>query len=341
MKRLLILATLVAVAGADDDLASREEAAWRNAVAAVADSVVQIRLVGGLETVDKVLVSQGPTTGLFVSADGYIVSSAYPFAQRPSSILVMLPGGDRLPARLVATNHSRKFVLLKVDPPAPLPAIPNPDFFGETGFRDVHPGQWAIAVGRTMQPDVVNTSVGVISAVGRKQGRALQTDAKVSPASYGGPLVDVRGRVLGVLVPISPEGESEVAGASFYDSGIAFAVPMAQIFAALPRLRAGEDLYRGLLGVSFPKGASYRQPPRVDTVHPGSPADGAGIQPEDLILAVDGRAVATVANLRTALGPRYAGDRVEIKLRRGEEELAMTAQLVAKLPPLEKESPDP
>ena len=70
-------------------------------------------------------------------------------------------------------------MLLKVDSPAPLPAIRYSGSFGETGFVDVRPGQWAIAVGRTMRIEVVNTSVGVISAVGRKQGRALQTDAGI------------------------------------------------------------------------------------------------------------------------------------------------------------------
>ena len=70
-------------------------------------------------------------------------------------------------------------------------------------------------------------TVGIVSAAGRMFGKVIQTDADVSLANYGGPLVDIRGRVLGVIVPMAPQGASEVAGVEWYDSGIGFAVPLA------------------------------------------------------------------------------------------------------------------
>ena len=98
-------------------------------------------------------------------------------------------------------------------------------------------GQWAIAVGRTFESDRPNMAVGILSAVERIWGKAIQTDAAVSPNNYGGPLVDIRGRVMGVLVPLSPEAAGEVAGMEWYDSGIGFAIPMEHI---QPGLAAAE-----------------------------------------------------------------------------------------------------
>ena len=160
---------------------------------------------------------------------GYIVSSAFNFVQKPDSILVTLADGTRPPAKLVATDHSRMLVLLKVKSETALPvpeAVP---------ANEMRVGQWAIAVGRTFEADKPNVSVGIVSALDRVWGRAIQTDAKISPNNYGGPLVDISGRVLGVLVPLSPDATSEVAGVEWYDSGIGFAVPLDHVLKVLPK----------------------------------------------------------------------------------------------------------
>ena len=104
-----------------------EQQAIRAAAERVAPSVVKIETVGGLERIGNVRVGTGPTTGLIVSPDGYIVSSAFNFAARPSSILVGLADGTRTPAKLIATDHQRMLVLLKihVDEQLPVPeAVP-------------------------------------------------------------------------------------------------------------------------------------------------------------------------------------------------------------------------
>ena len=171
-------------------LAAQEEAAIRAAVARVADSVVQIRTIGGLEEVDRTLLPDGPTTGLVISADGYIVSSAFNFVQQPASILVTFATGEQAPAELVAKDHSRMLVLLKAQGVSDLPV---PEF---VPVDEIRVGQWAIAVGRTFRADRPNISVGIVSALDRMFGKVIQTDADVSTANYGGPLVDIRGRVL-------------------------------------------------------------------------------------------------------------------------------------------------
>jgi S1-C subfamily serine protease/predicted esterase len=289
----------------------------------VAPSVVLIETTGGSERVGKgdrlVRRGTGPTTGVVVAADGYVITSAFNFANRPTAITVSVPGRkERFLGKVVATDHSRLLTLLKIDAtdlPVPQP-VPG---------AEVRIGQTAIALGRTLDqnPDhSPSVSVGIVSATQRIWGRCLQTDAKVSPVNYGGPLVAGDGRVLGILVPASPTGDGETAGFEWYDSGIGFAVPFDHVLQVLPRLRAGKDLRRGLLGIR-PKGDDqYSVAPTITTVSPESPAAKAGIKPGDVVVAVDGHPVVNHAQMLHRLGPKYDGDTVSIKVKRGDEELA-------------------
>jgi S1-C subfamily serine protease/predicted esterase len=336
---LVILSASLAVGGdarAQDDLEGQEEQAIRAAVAAVAPSVVRIETIGGLERVGQVLVGTGPTTGLVVSDDGFIVSSAFNFIQQPSSILVTLPGGKRVAAKIVARDHARMLVLLKVASESKLQvpaAVPR----GEIAV-----GQWAIAVGRTYEQPEPNLSVGVISATNRVWGKAIQTDAKISPSNYGGPLIDIQGRVLGVLVPLSPQGgqsksdePGEIAGAEWYNSGIGFAVPLAEINERLETLKAGKDLHAGLMGVSLKPGDIYSLPAEIAASQPGSPAYKAGVKPSDTIVEVDGQKIVRQSQLKHVLGTRYAGDKLHLVLKRGDERIETDVELIDKLDPYE------
>jgi serine protease Do len=334
---LLAIAAALAIAipgfstvasAADDDVSLREEDAVKAAVERVAPAVVKIETFGGLERVGGLLVGTGPTTGLAVSPDGYIVSSAFNFAQKPAQILVHLGDGTRLPAKLVATDHSRMVVLLKVTlPPGKPPlAVPVAVPRGEMAI-----GQWAVAVGRTFESPKPSLSVGIISALNRIWNKAIQTDAKISPNNYGGPLVDIRGRVLGVLVPMSPMSADELAGVEWYDSGIGFAVPLADIEQVLPRLEKGEDLHPGLLGISMKGADIYSGAVEIAAVQPSSPAYRAGIKPEDKIVEIEGHKVTRQAELKHLLGPHYSGDKIHLVLMRGSQRIEATVELTAKL----------
>src|SRR5262245_59011884 len=89
----LLLLAIPMAAAADESLALREEQAIKAAVERVAPGVVRIDTIGGLEKVGRVLFGTGPTTGLVASPEGYIVSSAFNFAQKPASVLVTLASG--------------------------------------------------------------------------------------------------------------------------------------------------------------------------------------------------------------------------------------------------------
>jgi S1-C subfamily serine protease len=317
------------------DINDLQEKAIKAAVHKVAPSVVQIVTQGGT---DMVVTSPkgpvfrkalGPTTGVIASADGYVISSAINFINEPTNILVSVIGQPKpYIARRVATDRSRMLTLLKIDAQGlPVPAA--------APRKDIQVGQWAIALGRTL--DVIRdrppaVSVGIISATGRIYGKALQTDAKISPVNYGGPLVDVRGRVQGILVPAAPDGEDATAGFEWYDSGIGFAIPFEDVLAILPRLKQGRDLHRGLLGVRLQGADIYTDPPKVGQVMPKTAAAAAGLKPGDLITEIDGRPIARMTDIQHALGTHYEGDHVALKFKRGDKEIAIPdLQLVGDL----------
>ena len=318
---------LAPAAGADDDLESLQQKAVTAAVDRVAPSVVRIETVGGLERIERVLIGTGPTTGLVVDPQGYIVSSAFNFVNKPASILVRMPDGTRKPARLVATDHSRKLVLLKIDVGGPLPV---PEVAPEAQMRV---GQWCIAVGRTFEDDRPNLAVGILSAVGRIWGKAIQTDAAVSPNNYGGPLVDIRGRVMGILAPMSPQSSEEIAGIEWYDSGIGFAVPLESLMKMLPRLRQGEDLNPGVAGFHLQARNLYTGDTRLAACRPGSPADRAGFKSGDRIVEIDGRKVSRAAEVKQEISRRYAGQKIRVVALRAGKRVEHDVELAAKLEP--------
>lgn len=328
----LIIASLLSPAVAREKSAAAlpalEEQAFKEAAAVVSSSVVRIETVGGVERIGKMLVGTGPTTGVVVAADGYIVTSSFNFASKPSSILVTLPDGRRFTAEQVATDKVKMLTLIKIDADKLTPA----PFAPPESFRV---GQWAVALGRTYHTPTPSVSVGIVSALHRIWGKAIQTDAKVSPVNYGGPLVDVQGRVLGVLVPLSPEGRTEVAGVEWYDAGIGFAIPMADIYGVLERLKGGKDLSRGLMGIAFKGKDIYGTLPLLDRVRYASPAQKAGLKPGDTIVEINGKPVLRIAQVKHALGSSYAGDQVAVAVRRGEETIRVELKLVAELLPYE------
>lgn len=321
-----VLALCVAPVAAQVPLERLEEEAFRQAAAVVDASVVRIDTVGGLEKVGNLLIGTGPTTGLIVSSDGLVISSTFNFVSKPASILVTLADGRRFPARQVAEDKSRMLTLLKID----AADLPVPQAAPRSSIRV---GEWALALGRTFEGGQVGVSVGIVSAVDRVWGKAVQTDAKVSPVNYGGPLVDIQGRVLGVLAPMSPNEAGETVGVEWYDSGIGFAVPLEDVFQVLDRLKTGENLLSGLMGITFEGESPSSGETVIDRVRYRSPAEAAGFKTGDKVVEADGAPVATLAQLKHVLGRKYAGETIQVVVARGEERLTAELKLVGELPP--------
>ena len=320
---VLAIGLLTLSVRAQQDLNDVLEKMTKDAARTAGASVVQIETRGGADMVVAGPKGQvfrkalGPTTGVIVHADGYIITSAFNFLNNPTTILVRIPGkaGEPLVAQRVATDKSRMLTLLKVD----AKGLTVPTVVSKSEMRE---GQWAIALGRALDVKMEKSpavSVGIISALNRIWGKAVQTDAKLSPINYGGPLVDIQGRVQGIIIPASPKGDDEIAGFDWYDSGIGFAIPMEDVLAVLPRLKEGRDLQKGLLGVAMKSQDIYGALPEIGTILKGSPAERAGLKVGDILVEVDGKLVERMAQVQHALGVKYDGDKIALKYKRGKD----------------------
>lgn len=330
-------------------LAAAQQEVFRAALAAVEPAIVRIDTIGGAMPVQPTggagdeqraapvfRAADGPTTGLIYSAEGYIITSSFNFIRDPSIITVTLHDGRRLVARLVARDRSAGLALLKV----PAGDLTAPTWAPGSSLR---PGQWTLAAGFGHGGSRPALSVGILSALHRARGLAVQTDARISPVNYGGPLFDVEGRVIGVCVPLSP-GEDpraelpagELAGVEWYDSGIGFAVLADVIHGRVARLRNGVDLHRGRLGVAVEPTHPFVGAAADDLPHglrivgePRGPAAAAGLRPGDILTHVDDAPVAQLVDLRRALARRVAGEAVAVQVLREGQRLTVQVQLAA------------
>lgn len=314
------LLTLAAVSlDASDDLGD----AVRAALARVGPSLVRIETVGGDETVGGVRVGARSTTGVILTADGLVATSLFGLASQPAGILAHLSDGRRLAATKLGADHSRMIVLLKVNASGLTPVLDAP-------LAEIRVGQSALAVGRSRRGEP-SVSAGIVSAVGRVWGKAIQTDAKVSPVNYGGALVDLDGRALGVLAPLSPTDASPLAGLEWYDAGIGFAIPIDQVRKSAERLAKG-DLFAGQAGFGFATRGPYDGPLILDQVAWRSPAATVGLAKGDKIERVAGQPIRHLADLKTALGTRYGGEKVPVVATRGGKSIEVELTLVDRLP---------
>lgn len=309
-------------------LEQAEEQAFKEAAVLASPSIVRIDTVGGLDIVGRTLTSTAPTTGLIVSEDGFIVSSAFNFLSKPASVLITLPDGRRFPAKTIATDRLRMITLLKIE----VSGLKVPNVSPKAGIKV---GQWSIALGRTYDSALPSISVGIVSAVDRIWGKAIQTDAKISPVNYGGPLVDTEGRVMGILVPLSPQGNTESAGVEWYDSGIGFAISLEDVFAVLDRLKLGKDLRPGLSGVAIKSADLYAVQPVIDRVRYDSPASKAGFKSGDIIEQVNGQPIKRLVQLFDQLKSRLEGETIEMTVSRSDQKITEKLTLVGELQPYE------
>jgi serine protease Do len=169
--------------------------------------------------------------------------------------------------------------------------------FGDSD--QMQPGDWVMAIGNPFHLGH-SVSVGVISALGRPFGvpgreqNMLQTDAAINPGNSGGPLLNVRGEVVGMNTAIYTDQRSA-------NIGIGFATPLNAIRDLLPQLRNGK-VVRGVIGVTVSKdhfapetakafGLPDTNGALIATVVPNGPAEKAGIQPGDVVVEFNGKAI--------------------------------------------------
>ena len=266
---------------------------------------------------DPQLRQDSTGSGFVISADGLIVTNNH-VIDGADSVAVTL--GDRqYPAEVKGSDSATDVALLQIDVGRPLPYLE----LGDSEALKV--GEWIMVVGSPLRLDQTVT-VGVVSAKGRSLGvldssfeNFIQTDAAINFGNSGGPLVNLRGQVVGIATLINWGAEN-----------IGFAVPVDSLTQILPQLRETGEVHRGYLGVLI-QTVDYRiaeafglDEPRgvlVNRVESGSPAARAGLQHGDIILEVDGEEVSDTRGLIDYVSARGPDEKVVlVVLRDGKRE---------------------
>lgn len=257
-------------------------------------------------------------TGLVVGSDGYVITSLVNLGRQTQGLKVKLADGRVLEATRLGEDLQRDIVLLKVDGKN----LPAPKAAPKSGLAV---GQWAIALGWTLPVDQPTLSKGIISALDRLAGAALQTDANISPMNYGGPLIDLEGRVVGMIAAVG-RGGSTGRAQQFSDSGIGFVVPLEDILKELDELKEGRRLQMPFLGIRFNL-LRLGGGAQVDMVYAATAAKESGMKEGDVIVEFEGVAIRSPFQLLHEIGSRRVGDKVTFKVERGDKPLTLSAVL--------------
>jgi serine protease Do len=279
---------------------------------------------GGPQTRD----AQSLGSGFVTSADGYVVTNNHVIAAdgqgQVESITVTMPDGTEYPAKLIGRDAQSDLAVLKISAGKPLPFVK----FGDS--RSARVGDWVIAIGNPFGLGGTVTS-GIVSAVHRATGsgaydRFIQTDASINRGNSGGPLFDMKGNVIGINNAIfSPTGGSV---------GIGFAIPAEVAAPIVEKLKGGQTIERGYLGVQIQPvtedvadslGLARNRGEFVQSVQPGQPAAAAGLQPGDVVLRVDGKEVSPDQTLSYIVANTAPGKRIPIDLIRNGKRITLTA----------------
>lgn len=259
-------------------------------------------------------------SGFIIDSHGYILTNNHVVQSKDAKILVRLSDESEYKAQVVGVDPETDLALLKIDAKEPLPVV-------ELGDSDqLKVGDWVMAVGNPLGFDRTVT-VGVVSALGRSNlrfGRQspayqdyIQTDASINFGNSGGPLVDVRGKVVGVNAAISTPTGGNV--------GIGFAIPINLAHEVIDQLKEKGRVVRGWLGVQIgplskdlAEGLNLEgvQGVLINDVFKDSPADKAGLKPGDVVLAVDGQPVSSAKELQFIVARKAVGSTVDLTLVR-------------------------
>lgn len=298
----------------------------------VLPSIVSIEVIGVLQS-DGEVRQDAPTTGVLVDMDGHVLASSWVARSEAASIIVSTEAGNRFPAKIVGRDEHRELVLLKIDSKGE--SFQPIEFPNNNSVPAI--GSTMLAVARYGESQVPIISSGVLSAIDRLDGTAIQSDVRISPTFYGGPLLDIDGNVAGILIPAVGENGADDPTA-WYDSGIAFAVPTEIISAKLDRMKNGETIQSGLLGLVVGGSDPYAPGTTIATVRKRSPADRAGLQAGDELVRVGNRQVRRRQEIKLALGRYDARDEVELEIVRDGQRKVVKATLVDSIDPLRPQS---
>jgi serine protease Do len=256
-------------------------------------------------------------SGFLLDNDGYIVTNNH-VVEDASQIKVRLSNEQEYDAKIIGRDPKTDIALIKIDAPA---GDLKPLKLGDSDSTPV--GSWVVAIGSPFGLEQTVTA-GIVSAKGRIIGSGpyddfIQTDASINPGNSGGPLLNLKGEVIGINTAIVASGQ-----------GIGFAIPINMADGIIGQLKDSGEVSRGWLGVGIqdltPELAEYygvkkeQEGVLVTQTYEGDPADKAGIKEGDVIIAVDGKRIASSRELSRTVAEAGVGNKMSLTvLREGRE----------------------
>ncbi len=266
-------------------------------------------------------VPVGNGSGVIIDAQGHILTNNH-VVEQAQALTVTLPDGRSFPAQVVGRDPATDLAVIQIKASnLPVAAL------GDSSKLQV--GQWVVAIGNALGLEGGPTvTKGVVSALNRtiqEQNGAsisslIQTDAAINPGNSGGPLVNLQGEVIGINTAVpGPTSTGE------QPYGIGFAIAVNEAKPIVQQLIAQGSVTRPYLGIvplTVTPAIKAQGSLAVDSgvvitdVSPGSPAEAAGLQPGDVIVAIDGQAIQDEAGLRQAIQSHKIGDTLTLTITR-------------------------
>lgn len=274
-------------------------------------------------------VRQGLGSGVVVRADGHIITNNH-VVEGADNLRVRMHNGEMYDAEVVGTDPFSDLAVIKIDA-EDLRVVS----FGDS--EAVRPGQWVMAFGSPLDERLSNSvTAGIVSAKGRLQPSGqqeygvqnfIQTDASINPGNSGGPLVGLDGRLVGI--------NTAIASRTGQFQGVGFAIPANTVERVTNQLIETGSVQRARLGVQYTAATQSlirseglpRGTAQVSSVMEGSAAEEAGIEPGDLITAIDGQELDDSLQLSNIIGAKQPGDVVELTINREGDTMTMEVEL--------------
>jgi serine protease Do len=257
------------------------------------------------------MVPRGVGSGFFISADGYILTNHHVVADA-SEIMVTVPGGKEYKAKVIGSDERTDVALLKIDAKGMTALeIGNPKLLKK--------GQWVLAIGSPFGLESTVTS-GIVSAIGRDTGEYLpfiQTDVAVNPGNSGGPLLNLKGEVVGI--------NSQIVSRSGGYMGVSLAIPIDEAMNVVEQLRSDGKVTRGRIGVQIGEvskdvaqaiGLSKTEGALVSGVQADTPAEKGGVLPGDVILKFNNKPIVKWSDLPRIVGETKPGTKAALEVWR-------------------------
>lgn len=256
-------------------------------------------------------VPRGVGSGFIISPDGFVLTNAH-VVDGADDVYVTLTDKREYKAKIIGVDKRTDVAIVKVEG-SNLPRLT----IGDPNKLRV--GEWVIAIGSPFGLDNTVTA-GIISAKARDTGDYLpliQTDVAVNPGNSGGPLINMRGEVVGI--------NSQIYSRSGGYMGISFAVPIDEAMRVAEQLRATGRVTRGRIGVQIGEvtkdvaeslGLARAQGALIQRVEPGGPAEKGGLEAGDIILKFNGTAIEKSSDLPRLVGATKPGTRSTLSVWR-------------------------